>query len=234
MVVGEPLTAVQRGVIEAAGASVVARYGIVECGVVGFGCLAAREPDEVHVVDDLHAVVQPDGDGDHVLPPRTLLLSSLRPAAPLVLLNVSMGDQAIAESRPCGCPVEAIGWARRLHTIRSYEKLTVGGMTVLDSDVIRLLEEVLPARFGGAPTHYQLVEDHVGGQSSRLRLLVAPAVGPVDEAAVTDAFLEAVSAGSDVAAVMASAWRNAGALTIERRAPFVTASGKILHLHVAR
>jgi hypothetical protein len=234
MVVGEPLTVAQRGAIETTGASVVARYGIVECGVVGFGCLAAREPDEVHVVDDLHAVVQPEGDGGQALSSRSLLLSSLRPAAPLVLLNVSMGDEAIADSRTCGCPVEAIGWSRRLHTIRSYEKLTVGGMTVLDSEVIRLLEEVLPRRFGGAPTHYQLVEDHVGGPVPRLRLLVAPAVGPVDEAKVADAFLAAVSAGSDVAAVMVSAWRDAGALTIERRAPFVTGSGKILHLHVPR
>ena len=44
------------------------------------------------------------------------------------------------------------------HTIRSHEKLTAGGMTLLDTDVIRLLDEVLPARFGGAPTDYQLVE----------------------------------------------------------------------------
>jgi hypothetical protein len=234
MVVGEPLTAAQRRAIEATGASVIPRYGIVECGVIGFGCLADRAPDEVHVVDDLHAVVQPDGDQNHALPPDTLLLSSLRPAAPLVLLNVSMGDQAVAESGPCGCPVERIGWNRRLHTIRSYEKLTVGGMTVLDSDVIRLLEEVLPGRFGGSPTHYQLVEDHVGGPLTRLRLLVAPAVGPVDEAAVADTFLTAVSAGSDAAAVMAQAWRDAGVLTIERRNPFVTGSGKILHLHVPR
>src|SRR5262249_50443340 len=78
MVVGEPLTAAHREAIEAAGASVVPRYGIVECGAIGFGCLAAREPDEVHVVDDLHAVVRLDGAGNRVLPSGTLLLSSLR------------------------------------------------------------------------------------------------------------------------------------------------------------
>jgi hypothetical protein len=234
MVVGEPLTAAQRGAVEAAGASVVARYGIVECGVVGFGCLGAGQPDEVHVVDDLHAVIQPGADGARGVPARTLLLTSLRPAAPLVLLNVSMGDQAIAGSRTCGCPVERIGWTRRLHTIRSYEKLTAGGMTLLDSDMIRLLEEVLPGRFGGAPTHYQLVEDQAADGSLRLRLLIAPAVGPVDEAAVLEAFLQAVSAGSEVAAVMAHAWREARLVTIERRTPFVTGAGKILHLHVSR
>ena len=109
-----------------------------------------------------------------------------------------------------------------------------GGMTFLDSDVIQLLEEVLPRRFGGAPTHYQLVEDQVADGLPRLRLLVAPAVGPVDDAAVVEAFLRAVSAGSDAAAVMARAWRDARLLTIERRAPLLTGSGKILHLHVPR
>lgn len=32
-------------------------------------------------------------------------------------------------------------------------------MTFLDTEVIRVLEEVLPARFGGSPTDCQLVED---------------------------------------------------------------------------
>ncbi len=233
MVVGEPLTAAQRAAIEAVGAQVVPRYGIVECGAVGFGCLAGEAPDEVHVVDDLHAVVQPPPDHS-VLPPRTLLLTSLRPAAPLVLLNVSMGDQAIEGTGRCGCPVERIGWTRRLHTIRSYEKLTAGGMTFLDSEVIRLLEEVLPGRFGGGPTHYQLVEEPGPNGALRLRLLVAPAVGPVDDAAVVETFLGAVSAGSEAAAVMADAWRAPGLLTVERRTPIVTGSGKILHLHVQR
>jgi hypothetical protein len=31
-------------------------------------------------------------------------------------------------------------------------------MSFLDSDAIRALEQVLPARFGGAPTDYQLVD----------------------------------------------------------------------------
>lgn len=54
---------------------------------------------------------------------------------------------------------ERLGWTLHLHGIRSVEKLTAAGMTFLDSDVIRVLEEVLPGRFGGGPTHYQLVEE---------------------------------------------------------------------------
>jgi hypothetical protein len=56
----------------------------------------------------------------------------------------------------------------------------------------------------------------------------------VDEAVIVEAFLTSVSAGSDVAAVMASAWREARLLAIGRRTPFVTGSGKVLHLHVPR
>src|SRR3990172_8887397 len=76
-----------------------------------------------------------------------------------ILLNISMGDQAVVLRRQCGCPLEQLGWTTHLHTIRSHEMLTCGGISFLDTDVIRVIEEVLPARFGGAPTDYQLLED---------------------------------------------------------------------------
>ena len=53
---------------------------------------------------------------------------------------------------------EALGYTTHIHTIRSWEKLTSEGMTFCGHDLIRLIEEVLPARFGGRPTDYQFVE----------------------------------------------------------------------------
>jgi hypothetical protein len=91
-----------------------------------------------------------------------------------------MGDQAIVVQRACGCPLEQLGWVTHLHTIRSYEKLTGGGMTFLDTDVIRVLEEELPARFGGTPTDYQLLEEEADDGQPRLQLLVHPRVGPLN------------------------------------------------------
>jgi len=92
------------------------------------------------------------------LPSKALLVTSIYlPMAKLILLNVSLGDQAEIERRNCGCPVEKLGWSTHLHSIRSFEKLTAGGMTFVDADLIRTLEEILPARFGGGPTDYQLV-----------------------------------------------------------------------------
>ena len=233
--VGEPVTAGRLAAIRRAGPEVSPDYGAVDVGLIGSACRAPAAPDEVHLWDDLIAVIQadapPPGAG---LPPATILFSSLRATAPLVLLNVSLGDQATVPERPCGCPLERLGWSRRLHSIRSFEKLTTGGMTVLDADVVRILETLLPARFGGGTEDYQLVENQVAPHGSSLRLLVHPRLGPVDPAAVTRLFLEALGAASPSARLMGLTWDGSGLLGVERRPPHVTGSGKVLHLHVDR
>ena len=178
--------------------------------MLGYGCLQPSGPDDVHVLSDLHAVIQPGREAlAPGLRPGSLLLSSLRATARLVLLNVSLGDQAILEDRACGCALEPLGWTTHLRDVRSYEKLTAAGMTFLDVDALRVLEEVLPARFGGASGDYQLLEDEAEDGRPRLRLLVSPAVGPVDRDSVADAFLTALGRGSGVERVMGLAWRGA-------------------------
>jgi hypothetical protein len=104
-------------------------------------------------------------------------------------------------------------------------------MTFLDTDLIRVLEEVLPARFGGAPTDYQLVEEEREDGRPRLRLLVHPRIGPVDADALADAFLSAIGSGSGGEHVMALLWREARLLRVERQPPLAGPSGKIQHLH---
>jgi hypothetical protein len=152
---------------------------------------------------------------------------------PADLFNVSPGDQATLVSRRCGCPLEHAGWPTHLHTIRSFEKLTAGGMSFLDTDLVRVLEQVLPARFGGTPIDYQLVEEEAHDGRPVVRLLVHPSVGPLDGRAVAEAFLEAIGPGSGQERVMSMLWRSAELLRVERCPPMATASGKILHLHVS-
>jgi hypothetical protein len=222
-------------VVRQAGGEPAARYATVECGLIGSACPAPVDPDDVHLFHDLHGLIQV-GPDDRIpgLPPRALLISSLRATAPLILLNVSLGDQAVVVRRACGCSLERLGWTTHLHTIRSFEKLTAGGMTFLDTDVVRVLEEVLPTRFGGAPTDYQLVEEEGNEGQPRVRLLVHPAVGPLDSQAVATAFLNAIGAGSGAEHMMGLVWREGGLLHVERRAPLITASGKIQHLHAGQ
>jgi hypothetical protein len=233
-VAGEPITEAKVAVLRQAGAHAWPRYGSVEVSGIGLGCAAPARCDDVHLLHDGLAVIQP-GVGHEVggMPADALLVSSLRPTAPIVLLNVSLGDRATRESRVCGCPLEALGWTTHLHTVRSYEKLTAGGMTFLDADVIRILEAVLPSRFGGAPIDYQLVEDEAEAGTPRLRLLVRPEVGPVDPSVLIETFLDALAGESQAARLMAAQWRETGILRVARQAPFTTPSGKILHLVAA-
>jgi hypothetical protein len=226
---GEPLTPARLEAISRSGAMVRPRYGSVECGHLGFGCLAPAAPDDLHVAADLHAVIQAGAAGVPELPPRALLVTSLRPTSPFLLVNASLGDEAVLGTRPCGCPLEALGWARHMHGVRSFEKLTAAGMTFSDGDVVRVLEIVLPGRFGGGPTDYQMVEQEDAGGGSAVTLVVHPSVGPVDDAALREAFLAALGTGPSTR-VMALAWREAGLPRVERRAPLPARSGKILHL----
>ena len=230
---GEPITAARLAAIGRAGARAIPAYGSGEAGLIANGCLAPGAPDDVHLYTDLQAMIQPGPEAARPgLPPRALLISSLRPTAALVLFNVSMGDQAEMDERPCGCPMADLGWTTHLSGIRSYEKLTAGGMTFLDTDIIRVLENVLPARFGGGPTHYQLVEEEDDGGRPRLRLLVDPAAGDLDPAQVADAFLSAIGGGTGVERVMELEWRQARILEVRRERPRSAPSGKISHLHV--
>jgi hypothetical protein len=233
---GEPTTAARRAAIEAAGAVVLPRMGTTETDIVSYACGEPRAPDDMHFFEDRLAAIQPGREGTRAgLPPAAVLLTTLLPTAPTLLLNVSLGDQAVLERRSCGCPMEDEGWSLHIHHVRSFEKLVTGGISLLDVDVVRVLEEVLPSRFGGQPTDYQLVE-RLDGDDGRpdVRLLVHPSLGAIAESAVIDTFLDAIGGDSGGQRMMALQWRSGGVLAIERRAPLRTASGKILHLHSER
>jgi len=199
---GEPVTAAKLEAIRRRGARATPRYGSMEAGPLAWGCLAPQGPDDMHVFHDLHAVVQPEGNA-------TLFLTSLRRATPLVMLNVSMGDEATLGPRACGCPLEALGWPTHLQGVVSREKLTAAGMTFHDVDVVHVLERVLADRLGGGPTDYQLLEDESETGEPRVRLLVHPRVGPLDPGRVAAAFLAAIGEGSGPARVMGRVWRDA-------------------------
>ena len=229
-VTGEPATPERMAAFRRSGVAAVPTYASTESGVVGRGCLAPAEADEVHLAAESQAVIPAGGRDGEGMPAGALLLSTLRTTAPLILLNVSVGDTAVVSRRSCGCPLEQLGWTTHLHTIRSFEKLTAGGVAFLDTNVVRVLEEVLPARFGGGPTDYQLIETEAEGGGSRIRLRVHPRLGPIDEAAVADAFLEEIGHGSGAERVAELLWREAGLVTVEREPPRFTDSCKILHL----
>jgi hypothetical protein len=230
-VTGEPVTEARLAAVGRTGARATPRCGTSEGGLIGSGCLSPEACDELHFFHDLNAVIQPGAGAPGNLAPHALLLTSLRRSARLILLNASLGDEALVSARTCGCPMEHLGWTTHLHSLRSREKLTAAGMSFLDLDIVRVLEQVLPGRFGGGPTDYQLVEDVGRDGRPRLRLLVDPAVGTVDPQRVAADFLSAIGPGSGAERLMGLLWKEAGLLEVERRSPLQTPAGKILHIH---
>jgi hypothetical protein len=226
---GEPITGARLAAVRAAGAEAVPHYGTSESGRIGDGCLAPATWDDIHVFHDLHAVVAADASPEGALAASSLLVTALSPTAPVVMINVSLGDEAELVRRRCGCPLDALGWTTHLQGIRSREKLTAGGMNLSDVDAIAILEEVLPARFGGDATDYQLLEQEDASGRPRLVLVVSPRVGEVSHEAVASVFLERIGAGAGVERITGLLWHDAGVISVERRLPIVGSSGKVLH-----
>jgi hypothetical protein len=232
--IGEPTTPARLATITRAGVSALPRYGSIENGAIGYGCHAPVDADDMHLLADQHAVIQAGPAAPAGLPPEALLLTSLNPRSPFALLNAAMGDRATLESRACGCPLERLGWTTHLRSVRSYEKLTGAGVTFLGGEIIHILETVLPHRFGGTPIDYQLCEDEDAEGQPVLSLLVNPSLGPLDERAVLEVFLDALAAASPVHRLMERMLHESRSLRVERRPPLSTQAGKVLHLHLSR
>lgn len=231
---GEPLTPARAEAVAATGSSALPNYAMGEVGRVGVACAAPAATDDVHLMLDKLALIQRPRE----VPPTgqrfdALFFTSLHPSSPKLMLNVETDDYAVVEDRPCGCLIGELGFSRHLHGIRSWEKLTSEGMTFLGSDVIRLLEETLPARFGGAPTDYQLVEELDGALPS-VAVVVSPRLGAVDEQDVVETVIGSLSSEGIASELMSGLWRDGRTLRVVRREPYATPGAKILSVHVRR
>ena len=232
---GEPFTPAKLRALEAVGAKTMQLYALMEAGIVGYGCATPAAPDDLHLLADSHvlarrrrAVGLAGGEVD------AFLLTVLLPSAAKIMLNVENGDFGEIEERPCGCELGALGLTTHLSYVRSFEKLTGEGVAFVRTDLVPLLEEVLPARFGGTSADYQLLEEEDGQGVMRLYLLVGPRVGPVDDEAVRAAFLAGLSPQGGIEQLSADVWERAGTVRVRRQEPVANGVGKVLPFYFAR
>jgi hypothetical protein len=106
-------------------------------------------------------------------------------------------------------------------------------MTFIQLDLLGVLEDVLPARFGGVGADYQVIEEEDREGILRLSLIVSPRVGAVDPDAVRTVFLDALASQPGASRAGVTIWRRAETVRVVRRPPVPTAAGKILPFHVA-
>jgi phenylacetate-coenzyme A ligase PaaK-like adenylate-forming protein len=229
---GEPYTTDKARVVERAGARAVSWYGMTETGTIGLPCDQTIVSDEVHLLPYKIAVLQrPTHLGAVDL--NTLLVTVLVPYAPKLMLNVDTGDYGVIEERDCDCALGRAGFRRHLHGIRSHEKLTAAGMTFLGDDLLILIEDVLPSRYGGSPEDYQLVEEEGSDGRARVTLVASPRLGDLDNEQMIETMLGHLSAAKGTR-LMADVWRGASAVRVVRREPHLTSGGKIQPLHLLR
>jgi hypothetical protein len=233
---GEPLTGAKMKEIKAVGANAVNMYGIAEVGIVGFGCAnQMAAPDDVHIFKDSHAVIQHQREallsGASV---NAFLFTSLLPKAAKILLNVESGDHGMIATGQCGCELGELGLSDHIYNIRSFDKLTSEGMSFAGTELLRIIEEVLPAKFGGASTDYQMVEREGKRGRTWLNVLVSPEIGEIDEGELLQTVLSELSKGKDTQRMMTEIWSQAKLLRVKRQRPFTTAAGKLLPLHIQK
>jgi hypothetical protein len=235
LVGSEPMTSARLRSIEASGASTIVKYGLMETGLVGMSCGERRAPDDLHLFVDRFALVQRGrAVADSGVTVQAFLVTTLELFAPKVLVNAETGDDGTVMTAECGCSLGAIGLTTHLADVRSFEKLTGEGMTFAKTNVVRILEETLPDRFGGAATDFQLVESEQAGGSARTYLVVSPRLGPIGERKLRAAFLDALSQAGEAEAHMARIWRAAGSPVVMRREPIATPAGKVFPFQVVR
>jgi hypothetical protein len=230
---GEPYTEEKARIFEAAGCRAVCHYTMAETGRIAVACGDQDRFDDMHFLADKLAVLQVDRVVDATgVTVGAFHYTSLLPSAPKVMINVESDDYGELVDRSCRCPFGELGLTLHMRGIRSYEKLTSEGNQFLGNDLLALVDRVLPARFGGGPGDYQLVEEEVDGLP-KVSVVVRPTLGPLDEREVVSAVLGHLRA-EPRNRLMADVWRDGDTVRVVRREPYVTGAGKILALHLVR
>ena len=111
--------------------------------------------------------------------------------------------------------------------------MTGSGMTIIGSDFVRILEEVLPQKYGGASTDYQLLEEEDSQGQTHLNLIISPNVRDIDEKEVVDTVLEELRRSAHGGKLASGFWSQVNTLRIKRMHP-ISSSGKVQTLHLMR
>ena len=210
-------------------------YVFTEGGVVGLSCRNPLGENDIHVFRDAWGVIQsPVQIPGSNLVVDAFCFTALLASAPKIMLNVELDDYGILDQRDCGCPMQLAGFPDHVRDIFSFRKLTGEGMTLVGSTMLRILEEVLPSKFGGSALDYQLVEEEDENGFTRLTFVVSPTVGAVDETALIETVLDEVSRDSPGADLARAMWKDAGTLRVRREDPTWSTLGKLLSLRPAK
>jgi len=231
----EAATPAKTGYLERAGVRFISNYGMVEANRIGSGCAQPADVGDIHLLKDalaLFAYPYPVGGFDVTVP--AFNLTTLLPTASKVMLNVQMDDYGIVEERHCGCELDTYGYSTHLRQIRSYSKLTGEGVTLIGTEMLHVLEHVLPSRFGGSPLDYQMLEQEDEQGFTRLYVVISPSIVIEREQDVVDVILNALRESSPMADAARTVWQQMQTVQVKRAEPILTGRARLMPLHIER
>lgn len=223
----EPLTKRKFKEIKELGCEAISTYYFSEGGFLGCSCNnLKRKVDEIHFFKDSFAIIQHsreiERNGDKV---NAFLLTSLYPECPIVMLNLENGDYGVIEKKQCGCLFDKFSFNEHIYNIRSHEKITTEGMTFHISDIINIIEDVLPEEFGGRSIDYQLVEEECANGLTHLVIYVSHQIEHITEERMKQILFEKLCQYGK-RDMRVKIWNQVEALKIRRQEPLTTSRGK--------
>jgi len=230
---GEALTDAKRRAIEAAGAEVFPAYWISEIGQIGHSCRQMNTGNRVHLFRDTVAVITDPREAPFSNSKvNSLLFTTLLPHAPYIFINVEMQDAGLLDEKRCDCVYQKVGFTQQISGIYSYGKLTGHGMTLVGTDIVHILEQSLPARFGGSPGDYQLVEQE-GTNQTEILLRISPRIRIKSPETVQRYLLNSFRQYNG-GALAYRVWQHSDALRVVFEEPLLTKAGKVLPLYLSK
>ena len=221
----EPLTADKQRCIRDTGARVFPRYMSSELGTIGMACGTSSEAGDYHLMSDRVAAIAGEADASGVAP---LFYTSFSLSSPKVLLNARIGDRGKLTQRTCGCAFGALGLNTHISQVDSYTHVCMEGMAVRADVLARIVDEVLPNRFGGVSADYQWVQRENKSATSQLMLRIHPRLGEIDGKRVVRELLDELRSTGEVGRLYAGVWESAGSVQVVRAKPRITPTGKTL------
>lgn len=232
---GEPPTDAKVAAVSKTGARLMSNYNFQEAGPIGHMCMNGVETNDQHLMQHhLAMITRPRMVPGFDREVDALCYTTLLPSARKLMFNVETDDYGLVETRDCGCPWEEFGFTTHIRGIRSFQKLTGEGVTLVGNEMVHILEDVLPTRFGGTPLDYQLHEEEDERGFTRLTVVVSPRVGELDESAVVETVLASLGEASHAGDISRAIWGQAGSLRVRRAEPTWTTRGKLMPLHLER
>jgi hypothetical protein len=138
-----------------------------------------------------------------------------------------IGDFGKLTIKGCDCLFGQLGMNVHISEVRSYDKLTGEGMTLLGSELNEIVGEAIENADGG-PDDYQFWETQDSSGLNKLVIAISPEIQNLNEKEFIDTILKKLKIRDIAGSIASQIWGQAGTLQVVRANPRMTIGHKML------